>query len=411
MVRRKVLRFLEGFQEMWSGGLGKARAPEHKIELTAGAMPVYQAPYLAGQRFRKIEKAAISRMQDAGVIEPIFVEWAGSAVLVPKKGSILQFCDDYKTWNAVLVRDSYSILHMDECIDSLANAAILTIVECNSGYWQTRTTRTDRKETIFTSHSGLSHFVSRLVILKIVPGIFQRAINSVMSGAQLKNALEYLEGVIIYCKIVMEHSTHVQEVLQLLRPANLTLKLAECFFLDTFMFYFGHTIRLGQLDVDKENLIAIERARAQTNHIELRLFLSMRNLHGRFVSSSAKIAALLDMRSGKRELVEFDLLTDTEFDGFQELEKETVSPPVVVLFSHGYRYTSGPVASDYQAGCALLQKQSTSDRLAVGHWSRTLAAAGRNYLATDKVCLAGVRALLALRPYLYSVNFTLRTNH
>ncbi len=62
-------------------------------------------------------------------------------------------------------------------------------------------------------------------------------------------------------------------------------------------------------------------------------------------------------------------------------------------------------------GCALLQEQEDGNLLPVGHWSRTLSQAERNYSATERECLGVVWSILHLRPYLERTRFTVRTDH
>lgn len=60
--------------------------------------------------------------------------------------------------NAVTVRDSYPIVQMDECIDSLRDALIFSTVDANHSYWQVETEDPDRNMTSFTFHHGLYWF-------------------------------------------------------------------------------------------------------------------------------------------------------------------------------------------------------------------------------------------------------------
>lgn len=35
-----------------------------------------------------------------------------------------------------MVRDSYPMTRMDDCIDTLGNGSVFITLDCNSGYWQ-----------------------------------------------------------------------------------------------------------------------------------------------------------------------------------------------------------------------------------------------------------------------------------
>ena len=261
-VRSEIMDMLSEFKDMWSGRLGRIGATKHRIELKSGARLIYQAPYRAGPIAREKEKTEIDRMLRAGVIEPTSAEWASPVVFVHKKDGTMRFCVDYRKLNAVTVRDSYPLPRMDECIDSFGDATVFTTLDCNSGYWQVEIAEEDRDKTKFASHSGLYRFLRMPFGLKNAPATFQRAVDIILSRVKWETALVYLDDVIFYSRTVTEHMAHVREVLRLLHTAGVLLKLAKCAFFDTSVTYLGHVIRLGRLEAERRNFIAIERARA-----------------------------------------------------------------------------------------------------------------------------------------------------
>lgn len=68
-------------------------------------------------------------------------------------------------------------------------------------------------------------------------------------------------------------------------------------------------------------------------------------------------------------------------------------------------------ASDCNIGFALFQTQSYGERKLIGYWSRSSHAAEKNYLVTEKECLAVVWLLTTLRPYLQGVQLTVHPDH
>ena len=410
-LRGKIVAMLVEFKGMWTGELGKIGATKHRIELKPDARPIYQAPYRAGPSAREKEKTEIDRMLRAGVIEPATAEWACPVVFVPKKDGTMRFCVDYRRLNAVTVRDSYPLPRMDECIDSLGDATVFTTLDCNSGYWQVEVAEEDRDKTTFASHCGLYRFIRMPFGLKNAPATFQRAVDIILSRVKWETALVYLDDVIIYSRTVSDHLKHVREVLRLLRDAGVSLKISKCAFFDTSVTYLGHVIRPGRLEVERRNVVSIERAQPPRNQTELRSFLGMCNVYRRFVKGFAKIAAPLNRKTGKDQPFEFEVLTDEEYEAFEELKKRLISPPILALPRYGKRYTLDTDACGYQVGCALLQEQPDGTRLPIGYWSRALSSAEKNYTTTEKECLAVVWSILTLRPYLYGNTFNLRTDH
>lgn len=63
-------------------------------------------------------------MLNMGVTEPAKTYRASPIVFVPKIDGEIRFCVDIRKLNAFAVRESYSILRMDEFIDSLGTEKV-----------------------------------------------------------------------------------------------------------------------------------------------------------------------------------------------------------------------------------------------------------------------------------------------
>ena len=104
-LRGKIIKILEKHEDMWrSGKLGTLDATYHRIELETGTKPIRQAPYIQGHKGRDIQHQEITKMLDAGVIEPATSE---PVALILKKDGSLRFCLDYRRLNAKNVPDAY----------------------------------------------------------------------------------------------------------------------------------------------------------------------------------------------------------------------------------------------------------------------------------------------------------------
>ena len=119
-------------------------------------------------------------MLDAGVIEPAGSEWASPVVLVPKKDGSLRFCIDYRRLNTKTAADAYPLPRMDDCLDSLGDAAIFTTLYCNSGYWQIPVAPEDGDKTTSTTHIGTFRHTRMPFGLRNAPATFQRALDIIL---------------------------------------------------------------------------------------------------------------------------------------------------------------------------------------------------------------------------------------
>jgi hypothetical protein len=408
-TQSKVTEMLSKFSSMWTGQLGEINITQHRIDLVPDAKPVYQAPYRAGVKGRKVEKEEVERMLKAGVIEPANSEWASPVVLITKPDGSIRFCVDYRKLNALTVKDSYPLPRMDECLDSLGDSTIFTTLDCNSGYWQIVMKDTDKNKTAFVTHCGVHRFTRMPFGLCNAPATFQRALDMILARVKWSTALIYLDDVIIYSRSTEDHIQHVEEILSLLKQAGVSLKLKKCHFFQSSVDYLGHIIYPGKLAVANKNIESIRKAIFPTTRTQLRSFLGMCNVYRRFVDKFAKIAGPLSdmLKKGEAEIF---TLNEKQQEAFNKLRESLIQPPILTLPKEGGKFTLDVDACDYQIGACLLQEQSDGTLLPCGYYSRTLNTAERNYSTPEKECLAVVWAILLLRPYLEGVSFTVRSD-
>ena len=414
-LRAKILSMLSKHQDMWRPGhLGEITATEHRIELAPGTKPIRQAPYRQGHRGRDVQAEEISKMLEAGVIEPATSEWASPVVLVPKKDGSLRFCIDYRRLNAKTVADAYPLPRMDDCLDSLGDAGIFSTFDCNSGYWQIPVAPEDRDKTTFITHMGTFRHVRMPFGLRNAPATFQRALDIILSGVRWQTCLIYLDDVIVFSKNEEEHVAHVDEVLTLLRSAGVSLKLKKCEFFKPKVDYLGHVITPGKLAVATENTKAFEHAAFPRNATQVRSFLGAANVYRRFVKNFSGIAKPLNSMLKKDARPSWDNPEPEAVEAFETLKRKLISPPVLALPKRGRPYMIDTDASAYQLGATLLQQQDPSkpkEWVPVGYWSKTLNSAEQNYSATERECYSVVWAVTTLRPYIEGQKFTVRTDH
>ena len=170
-------------------------------------------------------------------------------VLVPKKDGSLRFCVDYRRLNAKTAADSYPLPRMDDCIDSLGDAAIFTTLDCSSGYWQIPVAPEYRDKITFTTHMDTFRYLRMPFGLKGAPATFQRALDIIFFGVRWQICLVYLDDVIVFSRTHEEHAAHLDTVLGLLRPAGISLTLKKCRFFRPRVRYLGPVISPGKLSV------------------------------------------------------------------------------------------------------------------------------------------------------------------
>ena len=273
-------------------------------------------------------------------------------MLVPKKDGSLRFCIDYRRLNAKTVTHAYPLPRIDDCLDSLGDAAVFSTFDCNSGYWQIPVASEDRDKTTFITRTGTFRHVRMPFGLRKAPDTFQRALGIILSGLRWQTCLIYPDDVIVFSKDTNEHVAHVDEVVTLLRSAGVSLKLKKCEFFQPKVDYFGHVITLGKLAVATENTKAFEYAAFPRNATQVRSFVGAANGYRRFVKNFSGIAKPLNEMLKKDVNPTWD---DPKRAAVERLKRKLISPPVLALPKRGrpYMIDTDGIASAHQLGAVV----------------------------------------------------------
>ena len=93
-------------------------------------------------------------MVEKKVILPSKSPWASPIMLVQKKDGSTRFCVNYQKVN----EDAYPIPRINETLDTLAGAMLLSTLDLRSGYWQVEVDSKDQEKKAFCIPEGLFEF-------------------------------------------------------------------------------------------------------------------------------------------------------------------------------------------------------------------------------------------------------------
>jgi hypothetical protein len=107
---------------------------EFKIGLQPGTAPVTKSPYkIIWEKLAEV-KTQLKDLLDKGFIRPNSLPWGCPALFVSKKDKDLCLCVDYRSLNAVTVKNKYPLPFIDILFDQLALAQVLYKIDLYSGY-------------------------------------------------------------------------------------------------------------------------------------------------------------------------------------------------------------------------------------------------------------------------------------
>ena len=408
--REQLKKLIQQFSDIFKKQNGRTTMLRHQIKLTSEAKPYNSPPYRYAPAKREIIEQNIKEMKEQGIIEPSKSPWAAPVVLAPKKDGSIRFCVDYRKLNSMTARDAYPIPRIDDTLDALQEAKYISTLDLRSGYWQVEMNKESREKTAFISHKGLYEFNVMPYGLMNAPATFQRLMDIVLAGLKWQCCLVYIDDVVIYSPTFEQHLVDLEKVFQALREANLTLKATKCCFCRKEMRYLGHVITQDGIKPDPTLIKAVSDFPRPQTIKDVQSFLGLSGYYRRFIKNYAKIAEPFYKQLRQLKDRNYHLNWNNECTiAFETLKKKLTSDPIMSTPNFNEPFILELDACDHGLGAVLAQEYDKR-KFVISYASRTLAAAERNYSATEREALAIVWATQHFRPYLEGNKVLIRSD-
>ena len=196
-----------------------------------------------------------------------------------------------------------------------------------------------------------------------------------------------------------------------MKQANLTVNLEKCSFFRSQLKYLGYVVDSGGLRTDPEKVEAILNYPTPTCRKDLKRFLGTATWYRRFVPNFSTVTGPLNrLTSNSKGAPPFRWTPEAEF-AFQKLKESLISAPVLSCPDYTLPFEVHTDASNYGVGGMLTQTVNGKEH-PIANMSKSLSAAERNYIVTERETLAVLTAIEHWRCYLETgKRFTVYTDH
>jgi hypothetical protein len=111
---------------------------EHQLELKPGSKPIKKRLLHSMLDKKEAIKKEITKLLAAGFMKEIHhPEWLANPLLVQKKNlAKWRMCVDYTVLDKHCPKDPFSLPHIDQIVDMIADLALLSFLNCYSCYHQ-----------------------------------------------------------------------------------------------------------------------------------------------------------------------------------------------------------------------------------------------------------------------------------
>ena len=259
---------------------------------------------------------------------------------------------------------------------------------------------------VINTHRGPFAYNRLSFGISSAPGIFQRAMESLLQG--IPGVLCYLDDVLVSGASESEHQERLYQVLQVMQENGLKLKIEKCLIGVPQVSYLGYLIDKDGMHPTDTKVKAIVDAPAPRDITQLKSYLGLLNFYRRFLPSAATL--LEPLNSLMRSNTPWKWGQDQQ-KAFEASKNALLSSNVLVHFDPALPLVVVADSSAYGIGAVLCHEVDGIER-PIYFASRTLSQPEMNYAQIEKEALAIVFALRKFHYYLWGQsNFKVVTDH
>ncbi|EIE79980.1 hypothetical protein RO3G_04685 [Rhizopus delemar RA 99-880] len=363
-IEKKLRTLIHKYEEIfdWNNDtIGYTHLISHKIVIEENKQPISHMPYRLSPVESEYLQKELNKYCKLGVISPSNSPWAAPVILVKKKNGEYRMVIDYRKLNAITKKDSYPLPRIDDLLDTLGKAKIFSALDMRSGFHQ-------------------------------VP----------------MEENTYIDDLNIYSNNPQEHLTHLEQVFNCIKIANLKLNPEKCFFFKDHLKFLGYIVTKDGLKTDPSKIEKIQSYPIPKTLTQIRGFLGLASYYRRFIQNFAAIARPLHDQTKTSKKIPWSTKTT---ESFEKLKKMLTEAPILARPDFDKDFILVTDASRLGLGCILTQLDENGHEHPIIYASRSLKSSEVNYGVSKLECLAVIWAVKLFRPYLLGRKFIVITDH
>jgi hypothetical protein len=395
--RQELLRFLQTYEDLFDGSLGKWNMGAYDIELRPDATPYHARAFPIPQVHTATLRMEVERLCQVGVLRKVnHSEWAAPTFIIPKKDGSVRFISDFRELNKRIKRKPFPIPKIQDMLLKLEGFQYATSLDLNMGYYHIELSPHSKRLCTIVLPWGKYEYQRLPMGLCNSPDIFQEKMSNLMIG--LEYVRTYIDDLLVITHgSFSDHLQKLGTVLNRLRTAGLKVNAKKSFFAKGELEYLGYWVTRQGISPTTNKVNAISNIATPTTKKELRAFIGMvnyyrdmwiRRSHAALTSKTAKWVW------GAEEQKAFDTM------------KRIISKEVLLAYPDFNKpFIIHTDASHTQLGAVILQ-----DERPIAFYSRKLKPEQTRYTTTERELLSIVETLKEFRNILLGHRIVVHTD-
>lgn len=379
---------------------------EMKIRLKEDKI-IHFHPYRMAVCERQKVKSIVQDLLKNNIIRESHSPFASPIVLVHKKDGSSRLCVDYRALNKITVKERYPLPLIQDQLDNLKCHKYFSSLDMASGFHQIPIAEDSIEKTAFVTPDGHYEYLRMPFGLSNAPAVFQRAICKALGDLKDKDALVYLDDILIPSHSVLDGLNKLDRVLNALTTAGFSLNIKKCYFFEKSIEYLGQEISEDGIRPGRRKVEALINTSDPKNVKQVRQFMGLCNYFRKFIPElSARTECITKLTQNNVKFVWGDEQKKAKAYVCDFLSRR----PLLMFFDPNLPTELHTDASALGFGAVLFQRDSDKQLKVVAYFSKKTSKEESNYHSYELETLAAYYAIKHFRVYLLGIQFKLITD-
>lgn len=402
----RVRNILAKFPQVLTKKLGRTNLINYDIELS-DLKPVRSPPYPLAPPKMEICRGLVQQLLDDDVVEPSISNYASPCFAVPKPNNKHRLVVDYRKLNQKVQFESIPVPDLKTAFSFFGKARYFVVIDLNQAYHQIPLSQKSKPYTAFCTPWNLYQYKCMPFGISVGGCVLSRLLDQVLHDLKFKNLVHYLDDLVLYAETFEELMVLLEEVLERLKRAGLTINPVKLQIAVEKIIYLGHEISYRSIRIDPNRTKPIREFPPPTSTKGIARFIGMVGFYSKFIPQFAHWAAPLNML--RRKNVPF-VWTEEHQKAFEHLKDAICNPPILCIPDFKSEFILQSDASNKAVGAVLLQERD-GVRMPVSFYSKRLTEAEAKFSTYELECLAAILSMEHFRAFLEHSSFQLETDN